>query len=107
MALRPKAPADVLDYQIPLPAGVTLLAGETLTGATVTPSPAGLVVSSVTSSGTRLLAWLQGGATQTLYALVCAAATSQGRLLSWSTSIYVGPPGLDDPSAIAPIAPNT
>ena len=89
----PKAPDDRLDYAFDHSAA--LLAGETLAGATVAATPAGLVVDAITLSGGLALAWIAGGAADTGYVLASTAVTSQGRTIVASETLYVGPIGLD------------
>ncbi len=89
----PKAPADRLDFGFDHSAG--LLSGETLVGATVAETPAGLTIDAITISGTRAIAWITGGMANTGYALTSTAVTSQGRTIVASETLFVGPVGLD------------
>ena len=89
----PKAPADRLDYAFDHSGG--LLSGETLVGATVAETPAGLTIDAITISGTRAVAWIAGGTPNTGYVLASAGVTSQGRTIPASGTLFVGPVGLD------------
>ena len=87
-------------------ASALLLPGESLAApVSIAATPAGLLIASVAIAGAQVTGWISGGTAGTLYAVTASAATTQGRTLIASASLFVGPSGLDDPLSVAPESP--
>lgn len=94
-----QSPDDRFDYGFDCSG--ELLAGEALTAPLIVSSDE-LNTEMPAIAGAMVTVWISGGTPGTNYQIVAAVATSKGRLLSGSASLFVGPAGLDDPAAVAP-----
>lgn len=100
----PKAPGDRLSYAFDFSSD--LLSAESLAlnpPSSISATPSGLTIGAAVIAAMQIQAWIEDGAPNTLYVLTCTAATSQGRTIVVRSTLYVGPVGLDDTSAVAPI----
>lgn len=100
-----KAPSDRLDTNA-FDFSLDLAPGETVAAS---PAPSlsatgGVNVSVANVTSPRVVFWVEGGEPETLCIVKCIASSSQGRGLVKVGSLYVGPPGLDDPAAVAPLS---
>lgn len=87
-----KSPADCLDYCF------TGCGFQTVTSLASEPPGLLLIASSVVPESVTFRA--SGGVSGTSYQIVCGVRTTDG-LMAWgSACLFVGPPGLDDPSPI-------
>jgi hypothetical protein len=79
-----KDPRDVLDYQVDIGPALVGDEGDSIetVDITVTPSAAGdLAVVSSAADGTRVVAWLAGGQSGTVYTVTIQVSTTNGRTL--------------------------
>ncbi len=82
-----KRPDDLLDYDVQFDRWLS--SGDTIVGATATPDPVGVTITSVQIFGQVVKVWIRGGAAGESFKIDVTVSTSMGRVKEVSFNLRI------------------